>query len=188
MKYLSNSFKNINTVRRILVTLIALVLILLPACSNNAPVEKDVPPLGNVFTAVKEAYGENYLPNISVPEEILESEFGLTSDMYDEVIAEMAMISAFNDRLLLVRAKDGQADSVEKALEDARERKINDALQYPMNMIKSNASRVVRNGNDFAFIILGANYQGSGEDPDEAAIFAEEQTQIGVDAFFAAYE
>jgi hypothetical protein len=141
-------------------------------------------PLDDILTAIKNAYGDDYMPNGEIPAELLEAEFGLTPDMYDDVRGEMAMITMFNDRVVLVKAKNGKADDVEKALTNARDLKIADTLQYPMNVPKTNAAKVVRQGNYIAFLMLGKNNDNMDDVSDESAkAFAEEQVQIGVHAF-----
>lgn len=55
--------------------------------------------------AVAKAYGDNYLPDQAMDAEMIESEFGLTKDMYDEIVAEAPIISFHPDRLVAVKAK-----------------------------------------------------------------------------------
>ena len=50
---------------------------------------------------------------------MIESEFGLTKDMYDEIVAEAPIISFHPDRLVAVKAKKGKESEVKRALEDA---------------------------------------------------------------------
>ncbi|MGN0598128.1 MAG: DUF4358 domain-containing protein [Ruminiclostridium sp.] len=136
-----------------------------------------------VIAKIREAYGENYLPNMLVPGDMIEDMFGLTADMYNAITAETPMISTHVDTVIVVEAKEGQADAVESALNAYRDSKVNDEMQYPMNVAKVNASRVVRNGNFVAFILAGAYDDRQDATDEERAVFAEEQTQIGVDAF-----
>lgn len=55
--------------------------------------------------AVAKAYGDNYLPDQAMDTEMLESEFGLKKDMYDEVVAEAPLIGFHPDRLVIVKPK-----------------------------------------------------------------------------------
>ena len=64
-------------------------------------------------SAVVEALGENYWPNMPLDAEILEATFGVTSEMYDDFMGEMPMISNNVDTLLIIKAKEGQVDAVE---------------------------------------------------------------------------
>lgn len=59
-------------------------------------------------------------------------------------------------------------------------------MQYPGNMAKVNASRVLRHGDYVFFLMLGA-IDDAAETDEQAATFAEEQTQIAVDAIEAVF-
>ena len=118
-----------------------------------------------VITAVGQ---ENYWPDMPMDSEMLEMSFKLTSDMYEDYVAESPMISANVDTLVIVRAKEGQAEAVEEALKAYREEKVNDTLQYPMNIGKIQASQVERMGDYVIFVQLGADT--SGDESEEASI------------------
>lgn len=57
-----------------------------------------------------------------------------------------------------------------------------EALQYPMNMAKVNASQVVRHGDYVFFVMLGAFDERTEATEDQQLEFAKEQIKIGVDA------
>lgn len=107
--------------------------------------------------AVVEALGDNYWPDMAMPPEMLEGNFGISSDMYDDYLAESPMISANIDTLLIIKAKDDKVEDVENALNDYREVLVNDTMQYPMNLGKIQASRIERFGNYVCFVQLGAD-------------------------------
>ncbi len=121
-------------------------------------------------TAVTDALGENYWPDTAVEPDVLEMLFGITSDMYDDYLAEMPLISTNVDMLVVVRAKEGQADTVESLLTAYRESKVNSTMQYPMNIGKIQASRVERLGDYVCFVQLGADTMEAAEESDEAVI------------------
>ena len=135
-----------------------------------------------IMDAIKEAYGENYLPNSEIPTELLESEFGLTSDMYEEVKAEQPMIGTHADRVVVVKAAQGKAEDVEAAFNTAKDNKINDTLQYPMNLPKINAGKIVRNGDFVCFLLVGAINDNVDLSEEEAKQFAEDEVAKGVNA------
>lgn len=189
--------------KKIITVMISVVLALgvFAGCSNSGG-EKENPgnasnvTLEEIHTAVKEAYGENYLPNMEIPAEMLEAEFGLTKDLYTEVKAEQPMISTHADRVVIVKAAEGKADAVEKALVEAREKKVNDTMQYPMNLAKIAATKVLRNGDYVAFLLVGAIYEAEevteddakeiGENEvteEDAKEFAEKEVEKAVEAF-----
>lgn len=132
--------------------------------------------------AIAKAYGENYLPKVEIEPDVLQSEFGLTPDMYDECVAEAPMIGFHPDRLVIVKAKQGKEAEVKRALENALTAMKEELMQYPMNEAKVNAARVLDNSGYYCFMLLGKADDVS-ENDDEAARFAEQQMEIGVKAF-----
>lgn len=132
--------------------------------------------------AVAKAYGENYLPDQAMDAEMIESEFGLTKDMYDEVVAEAPLIGFHPDRLVIVKPKKGKEANVKRALEDALLVMKEQQMQYPVNVAKVNAGKVLEKDGYYCFMILGQTDDTS-ENDNDAAKFAEEQINIGVKAF-----
>lgn len=140
---------------------------------------KDV-SLTEIHDAVKKAYGDNYGASMEYPSDILEEQFGLKKDMYDEVIAEGPMMSAHVDTFIAVKAAEGKAEAVEKALNDYRETQISGAMQYPMNMPKIQASRVIRKGDYVFFLMLGYISSEEEELDEEKQVEAfQKQNDIG---------
>lgn len=123
-----------------------------------------------VKAAVTDALGENYWPDTAVTPDLLEVLFGISPEMYDDYLAETPMISANVDTLLIVRAKEDQVQAVEEALNAYRDSKVNDTMQYPMNVGKIQASRVERIGNYVCFVQLGADTTEAAENGDDAVI------------------
>lgn len=131
---------------------------------------------------IARAYNDNYLPNMEIPEGDLETQFGITPDMYDEIIAEMPTIGFHPDRLVIVKAKEGKADAIENAFKNAKEMLAENNNQYPQNLAKISAAKVLRNGDYVCFMLLGKPNE-SGENDESAAQFAEDQVNIGVKEF-----
>jgi len=137
-----------------------------------------------VRQAVVDVLGDNYWPNTEMPAEFLES-YGLTADMYEVFYGEMPMISTNVDTLIVIQAKEGQLDAVEQVLENYRENLVNDAMQYPMNKGKIQASRIESFGNCVCFVQLGADTTNIyGEDGNEEAVIrhCQEQNELALEA------
>lgn len=122
--------------------------------------------------AVVEVLGDDYWPDTAMPPEMLEGNFGISSDMYDDYLAESPMISTNVDTLLIIKAKDDKVEDVENALNDYRDTLVNDTMQYPMNLGKIQASRIERYGNYVCFVQLGAE-AGTIENQSEDAVINE---------------
>lgn len=123
-----------------------------------------------IKAAVVDTLGENYWPNTPIPADFMEGTYGITADMYDDYLAEMPMISTNVDTLLIIKAKDGMVETVEKALNTYRDAIVADTMQYPMNVGKIQASRIETIGNYVCFVQLGADTMTALESGDEAVI------------------
>ncbi|MFG6357095.1 MAG: DUF4358 domain-containing protein [Acetatifactor sp.] len=129
--------------------------------------------------AVVDVLGDNYWPDSQIPAEYLES-YGLTSDMYVDFWGEMPMISVNVDTIIVVKAAEGQIDAVEGVLNAYRDAKVNDTMQYPMNVGKIQASIIGTAGDYACFIQLGADTM---ELEDEEAIrHCQEQNEMALEA------
>lgn len=144
--------------------------------------------LNSIVNAIKTAYGENYLPNMEMDSDMISSKFGLEADSYTEIYAETPMIGAHPDTLLIVKAADGRLDDVKAKLDAYREQLVSDTMQYPMNIAKINASQVVVKGDYAAFILLGAINENEDASDEEQESFAQEQENIGIEAFNKCFE
>lgn len=135
-----------------------------------------------ILDAIREAYGENYLPSMPVEKEYLVSAIGLEEGSFTDFAGELPMISAHADMAIIVKAADGKAADVKEKLEAYKKYRMEESMEYPMNMPKINASKVLENGDYLGYIILGA-FGDEEADESTQADFAEEQIKIGVDAF-----
>lgn len=124
--------------------------------------------------AVADELGEKYWPDTEIPAEFLSETYGITEDLYEEVSAQMPMISANVDTLIIVKAKAGSEQKVEEALNAYKEYNTTEALQYPMNMGKVQAAQIKTFGRYVCFVQLGADMDGLAdegtEEGDAAAI------------------
>ncbi len=124
--------------------------------SDSDNLSKDDAELDKIFTAVKESFGDDWMPNMALSDNELDSIYGIKSEWMDAYKGEIPMISFHVDTFIGVRAADGHADDVEKALNDYYTFENETALQYPANEIKVKAARVYRNGDYVFFIMLGS--------------------------------
>lgn len=166
----------------VLVLLTALVVFV--GCTGG---NDDKATLGDDFLLmahgnVKEAYGEDYMPSMPIDDVYLQEIYGIDLEMVDKVIAEGPMMSAHVDTFIGIRAKEGQADKVEEALNAYRENLVSESLQYPSNIAKVNASTVYRVKDHVFFLMLGAMDYETERTEEEALDYAKEQVQIAVDA------
>lgn len=130
--------------------------------------------VGVTMAELKEAlvssFGEDYWPNTEIPEDMLKEIYGISADMYEEYYGEMPMISTNVDTVLIVKAKEGQVEAVEDALNAYRDAMVSDTMQYPMNVGKIQASRIESFGQYVCFVQLGADTMDALDSGDDAVI------------------
>lgn len=175
--------------KKLLATILASFMLVGAAAGCSAPNKNESsgtsqepakqPALNEIHEAVKDAYGENYFPNQTMEGEMLSELTGLNMENVQEVIAETPMISINPDIFIAVKAKEGKGDEVKAELEKHKDYLINESLQYPMNMAKVGATKVIQHGDYVFLLTLGGIFEGENE--EEAAQFAEDQVKIGVD-------
>ena len=136
-----------------------------------------------IFDAIKNAYGDDFIPDADMIEEEYTETYGLNMDDVAEIKAQMAMISFHPDRIVVIKAKEGKGEAVEAALTAARDNLIQNGMWYPANLAKVNASQVLRNGDHVVFMMLGAVDENVEATEEDAAKFAEDQMKIGIEAF-----
>ena len=147
---------------------------------SNEPVDYAA-QLAEIHTAVKEAYGENYIPSMEIDAATLESVYGITEDMYDVVIAEGPMMSVHVDTFMAIHPTEGNKEAVVDALNAYRDYQINEAMNYPMNLGKIQASEVKEIGDYVFFLMLGTTDEMYDTEEEEIAAY-QELNQVAVDA------
>jgi len=154
------------------------------ASSSSEVIVADV-SISEVHEAVKAAYGDNYVPAMPFEELQLKEIYGVNTDNVEEFIMEGPMMSAHIDVFAAIKAKEGKGEEVEAELNAYRDILVADTMQYPSNLAKIAASQVIRHGDYVFFVMLGAFNEDMEASEDEQAKFAQEQTQIGIDAINA---
>lgn len=123
--------------------------------------------LTEVRDAVKNAYGEEYIPNMEYDDVFIKETLGLDSEDYEKIVAEGPLVSFNIDTFIGVKAKEGKADTVEEKLNGYRNYLINDSMMYPVNAVKIQASKVIRHGDYIFFVCLGVIDTATEEKGDE---------------------
>jgi len=143
---------------------------------------KKTPSITKVYSAVKKAYGENYLPNVRLSKDEIKARYGISKSWYKGAIAEVPMISTQADELVIVKAKNANAKKkIKRALLDYQKMLKEDTCQYPMNQLKIQASKVYVKGSYVCFFILGSidnETEKQGEDKVIAAYKAENSKAV----------
>ena len=138
--------------------------------------------LSDICGEIKKAYGEDYIPDMEYDDIFITDTLGLSKDDYEEIVAEGPLVSFNIDTLIAVKAKSGKGDVVLERLNAYRDYLINDAMMYPTNAVKIQASQVVRHGDYVFFVCLGVVDMATEEQGEEAILQeAKDNTKIAVD-------
>lgn len=147
--------------------------------ATTAPTEapaKEV-KIADIVTKLKAELGEAYTMSMELTPEDIDARFGVKADWYEEAYAALPMIGTHADVLAIVKAKPENVDEVKAALEAYKQARIDDQMQYPMNLIKVQATRVEAYG-DYVVLCLTGNLsnevQESGDDDKILAAYKEE--------------
>lgn len=153
--------------------------------------KKKTPSVSKLRKAIEDAYGDNFVANMELTKEEIKERYKIQSSWYSSASAQVPMISAQVDTLIIVKAKNAKTKKkVKKALTEYRQSLIDDTMQYPMNVPKIAASRVYVKDNYVFFIMLGFIDSSIEESDDtEAMVTAyKEQNKIAVDAINALFK
>ena len=154
---------------------------LLAGCKGSTTQKE--PPVEDILKAVQETYGENYLPDTDLDEEMLSQVLGIDTSLIDSFAAQMPMISVHPDRVIIAKAAEGKGDELEKDLLALKTRLQEDELIYPINIAKTQAAQVVRKGDYVAFFLVGAVDDRENATEEEQLTFAQDEVKKAVDAF-----
>ncbi len=141
------------------------------------------PSVSKLAKSVKKAYGENYLPDYKLDKTEIKDRYGVDSSWYSSAYAQVPMMSAHVDQLAIFKAKNSSSKKkILKAVKDYQKILKKDTMQYPMNLLKIQGSKVYTNGNYVCFLMLGqVTDQVEKNGTDEEIIKAyKEQNLIGV--------
>ena len=122
----------------------------------------------DIGKAVADEFGDDYIPDMDIPADYLDSTYGVKPEWYDDFFGQMPMINVNVDTFIAVKAKADKVSDVEKALNDYADYYKNDAQKYPKDLAKVDACRVYTKGNYVFFIMLGVTTDEV-ENMDDAA-------------------
>ena len=153
--------------------------------------------MSDIADTLMATYGENFIPSVVVEKDVFADLTGITEDMYEEMIALMAPMSAHCDLLYIVRATDEHGATVIEKLEAYKDSLVENNATYPNNLPKIEAS-VVDVKNDLVVLrILGAYYEPettedgevieSENEAEKIKEFYAEQVKLGTDALELLY-
>lgn len=138
--------------------------------------------IADIVDTLSATYGGEYNATMKIENDVMETLLGISSDMYEDAFMAQAPMSAHCDMLVVIRAVEDKAAEVEKLLNDYRDSRINDTLEYPANQPKIAASVVDVKYDFIIFRILGANYVP--ETDETGAVIEKEDEEEIINTFY----
>lgn len=158
----------------LLLAIVMMVTFVSGCTTTTTEPAKDV-DIKQIHQAVMDEYGQDYIPSMELSKEDLEAIVGVDGENIDSFIAETPMISVNVDTFIAVKAKEGKGEEVETSLENYRESLVAQGMNYPMNLAKVNAAKVVRHGDYVFFLMLGKYDEREDISEEEELEFAIEE-------------
>ncbi len=144
--------------------------------------QETFPTLSELQEAVKEELDDHYWPEISISEEEFKKKTGISRNMYIEFLAQEPETGADIDTMIIIRAREDYVGAIEQALEDYRNRLIEENRKYPQNLCKVEAARMETIENYICYVQLGADTSiVAGKGSDEIAAYCLEENERAVD-------
>lgn len=151
--------------QKILAGLLAgLMLISLAGCGNKkgGNTLKEGKTLQNMADQVVSEVG--FEEPGDVDEQLLSSVYGIDMETVDTFAGKTCMSAISSDNFIAIKAKEGKADTVKKALEEKMEGIKADFKDYvPAEKVKADAGKILVKG-DYVFLIILGNDKLSNEE------------------------
>ncbi len=113
------------------------------------------PSASTLAEAAKKPYGKNLSSMMKLGNDEIKQRYGIDSAWFSSAHAEVALISASVDEIAIFKAADSSSrKKILKAVKAYQKKLKKDTMQYPMNMLKIQGSRVYTNGDYVCFIML----------------------------------
>lgn len=160
------------------IALSLLLMIGLVACGNNKEDSKQTKEVkatpAEIDSKIKEALGQkNYLCDVDITKELLSDGFGFDMSKIESFVAKENSITSVNmDKIIILKVKDGYADTAVEILNKSYARTVSYIHQYAFGTSKVLNARLYNTGSYVIFVLAGANY--TGEDAKEEAKLAKE--------------
>ena len=131
---------------------------------------KIVGPMDELKDAVMDILDSNYWPDTLLSSEELAERTGISENMYDDYMAEYQHTEAGIDMMIIVKAKEGQIQTVEQYLNEYRDLLLNIYSNQPQNKAKIFASRIETIENYVCYVQLGADISSLEKQGNDAMI------------------
>ncbi len=126
--------------------------------------------MSEIRDAIVNILGDNYWPDKKLTKEELETETGISADMYEDYLAEKQSVETDIDMIIIIKAKEDYVGEVETILNEYREGLMTKYRDRPQELGKVEASRIETVDSYVSFVQLGADTEAAAEIGDEEVI------------------
>ena len=117
---------------------------------------------------------DNDLCDIDVQEDYLQNNFDLDLSKIESYVAKQNSISSVHpDTVIILKVKDGYADTAVNALNTSFAQMVNYIRQYPFGTAKVLNGRIYQCGNYVMYILAGACYDGEDSEAENKLAVSE---------------
>lgn len=141
-----------------------------------------VTPMMELKEAVVDILGDNYWPDALLSDEELAERTGISTNMYDNFMAEYQHSEAGIDMMIIVEAKEDSVADVERYLNEYRELLLKIYENQPQNKAKVFASRIETIENYVCYVQLGADITGLEKQGEEEMVaYCQQENERALD-------
>lgn len=119
--------------------------------------ERSQSKLTDLHEAIKDTYGDFYIPSRAIEDEELQLNYGISMNYVESYIAESAMMSTYADVFLSFKAVKGKADIIESELKTYRGDLLEKFAENKAVYAKIETSEVFRYGDYVIYMVVGQN-------------------------------
>lgn len=139
-------------------------------------------PMDKIKDEVVSILGENYWPDKQLTASELETETGITEEMYDDFLAEKMNIETDIDIMIILKAKAEYLTKIETMLNTYRDSLLVKYRERPQELGKVQASRIEVIDSYICFVQLGADTGTAIENGDKEVIaLCQQENERAVD-------
>lgn len=120
--------------------------------------------------ATAEVLGENYWPDKQLTKQELETETGISEELYVEYLAEKQKVETDIDMMIIIKAKPERLTEIEDLLDVYRDSLLVKYKERPQELGKASASRIEIIDNFICFVQLGGDTSSAAQKGDEDVI------------------
>lgn len=173
--------------------LAAFMLLAVVACTaNTAPTEPESDATDNntdtsaitmtaqeILDALKKSLGDSYASDSAETEDRMSGYWGLDMSQIESWAAESNSMSSLNmDCAVVLKVKDGYAESAAKLLQTGFEQILSYARMYDMDLQRVLQARLFVNGNYVALLVEGEQADWQASDEEQAKFAADEAAKV----------